>query len=133
MATNTIYDVMNMSLIDKAKVNYNGVKRKEIVPPGETKNIDIIFSDDILLTGACFILTNSSSDDEIQIQIVHPNGITVLNQFIDWYAKDLDKDLPYPAKIPAGLIVRFVYKNTSEINSVTCRINYSTHKIIAVE
>lgn len=129
MATNTKYDVMNMSMIDKKEVLYFGKKTRAVVTAGTTKNIDMVFADDILLTGAKFILTNSHPDDTIKIQIVHPTA-GVLNEFIDWYAAELDKDLPYPAKIPANLTIRVVYQSVGTTD-VTVRVNYSAHKVLS--
>lgn len=128
MPISTIFDPKSTSEMTKANLNFNGQKMMGTVLPGTTQNIDLTLTEDHLLTGATLILTNASSDDEVKFQIVM--GTTVVNQFIDWYAKDLDKDIGYPAKIPAGLIIRVVYKNTNTTNSVKVRVNLNLHKIL---
>jgi hypothetical protein len=132
MATNTKYDVMNMNSIDKTKVNFNGKKNKVIIPAGSLQNIDISFADDVLITGAILKLENNNPDDSYKFQVVHPNGVTVLNEFIDWYAVELDENLLYPAKIPGGLIVRIAYQSAGT-SDVIVRVNYKAHKITVVE
>lgn len=131
MAINTKYDVMNMTTIDKTKVNFNGKKSKAVIPANSSANIDISFADDVLITGAVIKLEGNNPDDTYRFQVVHPS-VGVLNEFIDWYAKDLDEDLLYPAKIFAGLIVRIIYENTGS-SDVTVRVNYKVHKVIVVE
>jgi hypothetical protein len=127
-ASGTTYNPSRSDELDKTKVNFNGQKVMGTVPALSTSNIDMTLSDDCLLTGAKVILVGACEDDEIKFQVLV--GSTVVNQFIDWYASDLEKELKYPAKIPTGLTLRVVYKNTCPTTSVKVKINYSLHKVL---
>ena len=129
MAINTTYDVAKISDIDKNKVKYYGKKVRATVPFNTTVNIDYALTDDVFITGAKLIITNGTADDFVKFQVVHPTA-GVLNEFIDWYASDMDKELPYPAKLPAGLILRIVYTSASLAVSPVVRANYSLHRIV---
>ena len=124
----SIYNPSSVDGFDKNKLNYNGQKVSATVPFGTTQDIDLTLTDDHLLTGAQIILTGNCDLDEIQFKVVM--GTTVLNQFIDWYATNFSKDLPYPAKIPAGLTLRATYKNTCGNGTVKVRVNYFLHKVL---
>ena len=126
-ATGTTYDVMNMQTIDKKMVNFIGQKVSADVPVG-ISNIDYTTTDDVLFTGAVLSSPSACPDDELKFQVLL--GSTVLNTFIDWFVlKGLSKELDYPAKIPAGLILRVVYKNTCS-SAINVKINYSLHKVL---
>jgi hypothetical protein len=122
------YDVMNIYTLDKTKLNFNGLKVSASIPANTVQDIDLTLADDHLFTGAQIILTGNCDNDEMQIKIV--SGTTVVNQFIDWYATNMTKELPYPAKIPATLKIRATYKNTCLSNAVNVRVNYSLHKVL---
>lgn len=124
----TTFDPKRIDELDKTKVTFGGLKASATVLPLTTQNIDLAIADDHLLTGASLILTNNCPDDEIKFQVLM--GTTVASQFIDWYSKDLDKEIPYPAKMFCGLTLRAIYKNTCSAASVKVRINYNLHKII---
>jgi phage tail sheath gpL-like len=127
-ASNTVYDVMNMSMVDKKAVNFSGQKISANVEANASTNIDLTLSDDSLFTGAIVYAPGACLDDEIKFQILM--GSTVIIQFIDWFvASGLNKEIAYPAKIPAGLTMRAVYKNTCS-NQINVKINYSLHKIL---
>lgn len=131
-ATNTAYDAENMSTINKNKVNFNGIGVSAIIDPSSTGVIDYEPTDDIFLTGAKTRLPNSCEDDKIKIQIMY--GTTVVNQFIDWWAWDMDTELPIPSKIPkthpvlGNAKIRAVYTNTCTV-PIKVRINYHTYII----
>jgi len=127
-ASGTSYDVMNMNMIDKKMVNFDGKKASYTVNAGATENIDLTLTDDSLFTGANLYSPSSCPDDEVKFQVLM--GDTLLNQFMDWYvAGGINKELAYPAKIPAGLKIRIAYKNTCS-NPINVKINYSLHKVL---
>ena len=125
---NSTYNPMNISDLEKGKLNFNGQKIQGTCVAGGSVNVDLTLTDDHLMTGASLQLSGNNPGDSIQFQIVHPVA-GVLNQFIDWYAKEFDKEMNYPAKIPAGLILRLVYNSTGASN-VDIFINYSLHKVL---
>ena len=124
---NSTYDVMNINTFDKTKVNFNGQKMALDVPSSSTGNLDLTLTDDHFITGAQLILSGRNIDDEIKFQILY--GSTVVNQFIDWFAVDLEKELLYPAKLSGGLTIRLSYKNTGN-GVVKVRVNLSLHKVL---
>lgn len=126
--TGSVYNPSSVDGFDKNKLNYNGLKISAVVPFGVTQDIDLALIDDHLLTGAQVTLTGNCDLDQMQFKVV--SGTTVVNQFIDWYATNFSKDLPYPAKIPAGLILRVTYKNTCTAGSASVRVNYFLHKVL---
>lgn len=128
MPSNTIYNPQTVGEFEKSKLNFNGQKVSGICSAGETANLDLTLTDDCLMTGASVTLINRLPSDNIKLQIVHPTA-GVLFQYIDWYAKDFDKEIPYPAKIPAGLILRLVYVSTGA-QGVEIYLNYSLHKVL---
>lgn len=131
-AVNTNYDVSNISLMDKNKVEFMGIGVASLVAAGETSTIDYELPDDVFLTGAKMKATGACDDDRIKVQIVF--GTTMVNQFIDWWSMDMDTELPIPAKIPKthptlgqGKI-RAIYQNTCTM-PVKVRVNYHLYKI----
>jgi len=126
--TSSTYNPSSVDGFDKNKLNYNGQKVSAVVPGGTTQDIDLALTDDHLLTGAQVVLSGNCDLDEIKFKVVM--GTTVVNQFIDWFATNFSKDLPYPAKIPAGLTLRVTYKNSCTNAAVTVRVNYFLHKIL---
>jgi hypothetical protein len=133
-AINTKYDVMNITLMDKAKIEFNGVGVGAVVPASTTDfPIDYDLTDDNFLTGAKMMATGGCGDDRIKVQVVF--GTTMIKQFIDWYSMDMDTQLPIPSKIPAShpLLgagkIRALYTNTCTI-PVKVRVNYHLYKIL---
>jgi hypothetical protein len=127
--TGSTYDVMNVTTLDKSKINFNGQKIIGVVPINSTANIDLTLTDDHFITGASVKAIGSCEEDEVKFQVV--SGTTVVSTFIDWYiGSGIDKDLLYPAKIPATLKLRLSYKNTCTLNTVKVLINYNLHKVL---
>lgn len=101
----------------------------------ETKNIDYTAPYDLCITGAVVVVKGGNINDKVCIQVVHPQA-GVLDEFVtDWYMTE-DRnhqfaiDLDYPANIPAGLIIRAVYKAGAAAGTRNVRINYFLHKVI---
>lgn len=128
--TGSTYDPSTTVSLQKERLNFSGQKVYASVPFGTTQDIDLTITDDYLITGAQIILAGNCELDEIQIKVML--GTTVMNQFIDWYAQTLSKELPYPAKLIGGigLKLRATYKNTCTSGAATVRINYSLHKVL---
>jgi hypothetical protein len=126
----------------KDTVQFNGQGVSGQVPAGALDyNIDYSPTDDNFLTGAKLIITSPCPDDKIKLQIVDTTGAIplvargsfplypILNEFINWYAADMDTQIPYPAKITVGLTIRASYTNTCT-SSVKVRVNLHLHKIL---
>lgn len=143
-AVGTKYNPSTTAAIQKEAVNFSGQKVSATIPFGTTQDIDYSITDDYLITGAQIVLTGNCDMDEIQIKVVDVAGVIptaaranyplypILNQFIDWYAQSLTKELTYPARLDGGmgLKLRATYKNTCASGSATVRLNYSLHKIL---
>lgn len=101
----------------------------------ETKNIDLTVPFDLVLTGAVLIVNGAKIDDKACLQIVHPQA-GVLDEFVsDWYMSEssdqqLALELTYPANLPAGLIIRLVYKASATDGTRKARANYFLHKVM---
>jgi hypothetical protein len=125
---NSTYDPKSVQDFEKTKVQFNGQKASVVCPAGQSAHADLTLTDDHLLTGCSIILKNNIPSDEVNFQIIHPT-YGVVNQFADWYAKEFDKILPYPAKIPAGLTIRVLYisKGTQDVEIY---VNFDLHKVL---
>jgi hypothetical protein len=125
---NSTYNPLSVAEFDKSKMAFNGQKVKAIVPAGTVMNIDLPLTDDHLITGAMINLDGNVPGDEIKFHIVHP-VYGIVNTFINWYAADFNKEIPYPAKLPAGLIIRIAYTSTGTAD-VNIYANFSLHKVL---
>lgn len=133
-AINTKYDVLNITLMDKSKIEFNGVGVGAVVPASTTDfPIDYTLTGDMFLTGAKMAATGACGDDRIKVQVVF--GTTVAKQFIDWWSMEMDTQLPIPSKIPKTHptlgqgILRALYTNTCTI-PVKVRVNYHLYNIL---
>lgn len=117
------------------QVTFNGQGVFATCIQNETKNVDLTLTDVNFLTGGELIVKGAKADDKICLQVIHPVA-GVLNQFVTDFRMRTDSEnqsgfnLPYTAKLPAGLIIRAVYKATSEVGERKISINYMLHKII---
>lgn len=139
MPTNTTYKPIKVSDFEANKLNFDARGIFTQVNAGSTTCIDYDLTDDCLITGACVITSNAEYGDNTCFQVVDKTGAftgnpnTVLNQFIsNWYVcptSELQLDIPYPAKILAGMTLRLVYSSTGQ-NNVFVAINYNLHKVM---
>lgn len=116
-------------------VKFSGASAAGDAVADETKNIDYAVPYDLCITGALVLVKGGNINDKVCLQIVHPQA-GVLDEFVaDWYMNEdrndqFSIDLSYPANIPAGLIIRAVYKASSAAGTRDVRINYFLHKVI---
>lgn len=116
-------------------VKFAGASASDDAVADETKTIDYTVPYDLCITGAAVVVKGGSIDDKVCLQVVHPQA-GVLDEFVtDWYMNEdrnhqFTIDLDYPANIPAGLIIRAVYKANSQAGTRNVRINYFLHKVI---
>jgi len=104
---------------------------KGLVNFGVVSNIDMSFPDEIWINGIEIYTDKSFFGDNVDLNIVHPSTGQILDDFgSSW---NLDKEgkirviLNYPAKIPAGLIIRIVYESLGAEN-VNVLVNLYRHK-----
>jgi hypothetical protein len=140
MPSNTTYDPTNVGDFERTKLNYAAVGISGTASAGTTTNIDHALTDDSLLTGAQVLTDNAAFGDSITFQVVDVNGVvfpagTVLGQFVtNWKLRSdsqeqISLQVPYPAKVYAGLYLRLIYTSTGASN-VAVAINYSLHKVL---
>ena len=140
MPSNTGYNPVSSQDFEKSKLQFNGQGVKATVTAGQVVNIDYTLTDDCLITGAWFVTdSNAAFGDSASFQVVDTTGITgypagtVLNQFVtNWYMYPNSSEqfeVPYPAKLMAGLTVRLVYTSTGT-NNVFVAINFALHKVM---
>jgi len=134
MPTNTTFDPSNTSLFEKAKLNKDAHGICATVTAGAVTNLDFTLTDDMLVTGGVFLCSGGAQGDFVNFQVVHPIA-GVLNQFItNWYIdpstiRQETTKSNYPAKLPAGLILRVSYTSTGTSN-VWIAINYDLEKVL---
>lgn len=152
------YKPQRVSNFEASKLNFVGTGVLGSVPAGSITNIDYTVSDDYLLTGVMLNCQNQTFGDQVTFQVLDLSGNaklyndasqtwfsvpagTLLNTFVsnwrltaDWQ-RQVDENLPYPAKIYGGLTLRLIYTSTAAAQtvanpSVTVSINYDLHKVL---
>lgn len=117
------------------QVEFNGQGVHAICLAAETKPIDLVLTDLHFLTGGELIVRGAKIGDKISLQVVHPVA-GVLKQFVTHFRMCTDEEnqsgfnLPYTAKLPAGLIIRAIYEATGEVGERSISINYMLHRVI---
>lgn len=138
MPINTNFNPIKIEDFDKTKLMANGMGVKTLIPVGTTASVDLVLTEDHLLSGVWSIVSNGNFGDEITLQIIDTNGtytgVTgyVLAQFIHWYLPAntaMQFDVPYPAKILGGMSIRAIYKSTGS-SDVSFAANYKLHKVL---
>jgi len=125
----------------KIGLNFNGNGVLGTATAGTATNIDFKLTEDDLITGASFLLLSGANiGDYIDFQVVDRDGVyypagTLLSQFCtNWYVST-DKqtqdvpEIPYPAKVLSGLVLRLVYNSTGT-SAVKVAVNYHLHKVM---
>jgi hypothetical protein len=139
MPSGTTYNPQNINAFVKTALNFNAQGVSATITAGSTTNIDLVLTDDSMLTGVWLLVDNGSYGDFCNFQIIDTTGAfsgtpgTVLNQFVtNWYTPpttDVQFDMAYPAKIYATLTLRIIYHSTGTTNPFIA-INYKLHKIL---
>lgn len=135
MASNTTYNPEKVSDFEKSKLNFAGKSVTGVVNENEIINADYTLSDDMLMTGGVLIVKEAKITDKVSLQIVHPL-YGVVNEFVTDYRLAEDQqvqfklDLPYPAKILAGLTIRCKYQASEQNGQRTFSVNLLLHKVL---
>lgn len=101
-------------------------------------NIDCTCPYDLCITGAVMLVKGGAFGDKCSLQVVHPVA-GVLSEFVtDWGVsedaqKQFELQLDYPANLPAGLIIRLVYKADANAGTRKVTMNYLLHKVLQQE
>lgn len=136
----TTYSPRNTNEFSSKCLNFDGIGINGTAIANTTTSIDYLITQDVLITGAILLTKNSKFGDNFIFQVVDIDGIlspsgTILNQFItNWYVsediqKQLDMQINYPAKLYAGLYLRFMYTSIGD-EDVSVAINYTLHKVL---
>lgn len=101
-------------------------------PAGQTTHIDITPSatEDRWVSGGFVIHKDVNPGDTVSFKVVHPLAGVVETYVPSWLlppGTGSQKIEVYPARIPAGLILRVSYTNTGA-TSAYCGINYLLHR-----
>jgi hypothetical protein len=131
---NSTYDPSAESEYSKKFLNVDFKGVSGTATAGTSTSIDHTLTDDVLLVGSQVLAAGSVFGDSCDFQVVHPEA-GVLKQFVSSWGVSSDNQEKinmnsiFPAKIPAGLILRFVYHSTGEAN-VSVLINYKLYKVL---
>lgn len=139
MQDTSTYNPDSVEQFSKKALNFNGQGIMGSALPGASTNFDYLLLDDHLITGVEYIIQSAVFGDFLTLQIVAsdtrfgvPAG-TVLNQFAtNWYVSSNSADelrVPYPAKLSAGMIIRFIYTSVGSV-AVNVAVNLEIHKIL---
>lgn len=139
MPTGTTFNPNKTADFERIKLTFNARGASATIPAGTTSSIDLLMTDDCLLTGAWLVTNDGNYGDSINFQIIDSAGTftgtpgTVMLQAItDWFTvptTDVQIDMIYPAKIYTGLALRIVYTSTGS-SDVFVAINYKLHKVL---
>jgi hypothetical protein len=133
MPTNTNFNPRNINEFEKSKLLKNAIGVSTTAAFGTTTNLDLLLTDDVLVTEGVLLARNVAQGDKVSFQILM--GEMVLNQFItDWYLNpdSTNQQTPkssYPAKLPAGLTLRVIYTSVGT-EDVWIAVNYNLEKIL---
>jgi hypothetical protein len=141
MPSNTTYNPIHVADFDKTRLLLAAQGVTANASYGTSTNLDLLLSDDCLLTGLVFFTNSGAYGDYANLQIVDTTGITgappgtVLDQVAtNWYIcpnQYFEVESVYPAKIMAGLTIRLVYTSTSiGVGSTFVAVNYILHKCL---
>jgi hypothetical protein len=97
---------------------------------GVSTNLELLMTEERFIDGGVVVVKDANPGDYCVFQVVHPI-VGVVEQFVNkWYVTPgtgtLDVKV-YPAKVPAGLIIRVVYHNVGATAS-SCGVNLRLHK-----
>lgn len=128
---NSTYSPTKISDFESSKLSFNALGSSFTVAPGTTSNIDLTLTDDMLITGA-WLISVGAYGDTVTFQVLDPDQ-NILSQFVTNWAipapANMTLDVPYPAKLPAGIILRLIYSSTGSTPAFVA-INYKLHKIL---
>lgn len=145
---NSVYKPINVKDFQADCLNFNGQAISGSVAASGVSNFDLTLTDDHLLTGGTLLVSGGIFGDKITLQVVDTGGIIpvpyraaypnypILNQFVTNYGivsdsqRQFSLDINYPAKIFAGLTLRYVYTATATVSTRLICLNYSLHKTL---
>jgi hypothetical protein len=135
MPSNTTYNPLRVLDFTKDNLNFTGQSIYFQCNSDSTAQCDLDITDDVLLTGGILLVKNGKFTDRIYLQVVHPS-LGVLSEFVSGFrvAEDSNEqfkiDLPYPAKIPAGLKLRCKYVSSNDAGTRDVAVNFFLHKVL---
>ena len=135
MASNTIYNPLKVSDFTKDSIKFSGQSIYFQCESNTEASQDYTLTDDMLLTGGILLVKGGKFTDRIYLQVVHPIA-GVVDEFVSGFrvAEDSNEqfkiDLPYPAKIPAGLKIRCKYVSSSDVGTRDVAVNFFLHKVL---
>jgi hypothetical protein len=130
---------INQFASDLVHANNQGVSGNATA--GVVSSIDLKLTDDHFVTGGVLRTLNSAFGDSVTFQVVDVDNVigygagTVLGQYATSVymrsdsQEQINENIPYPAKIPAGLYLRIVYTSVGTTD-VTVTMMYRLHKIL---
>lgn len=135
MATNTIFNPKTLIEFSKDHLEFSGQSIYLDCDVSEEQTQDLALTDDYLITGGDLLVENGLIEDQIYLQVVHPVA-GVIKEFISGFRiaadtiKQLNLQLPYPAKIPGGLSLRCKYVASSTGSSRKIAVNFYLHRVL---
>jgi hypothetical protein len=134
MPSNTTFAPRTQEEFNSGALNYAGTGATATIVANATTNIDIVLSDDMIITGLELVVTAPQAGDYMTLHIIHPIAGEV-NQFgYSWYMGTesfrANYQVRYPAKIYAGMTLRAKYVSVTAIAPTFVAVNYFLHKVL---
>ena len=98
-------------------------------------SIDMTLTDDCLITGGILMVKNGYFTDKLSMQVVHPT-LGVVSEYVTDFRvvedsqRQFELNINYPAKIPAGMILRIKYTPSTDVGVRYISVNYMLHKVL---
>jgi len=135
MAINTNFNPKTLNEFTKDHLEFAGKSVFLNAIENSTTEQDLIFTDDMLLTGGELLVEHGTIEDLIYLQVVHPT-YGVIKEFITGYhiapdsVRQITLNIQYPSKLPAGLSIRCKYVAASGGLTRKVAVNLFLHKIL---
>lgn len=133
MPANTLYnperltDLQNSLLVGAAR----GVSA--VCSADGVTNLDLVLTDDVLMTGLCFIVSGATLGDYVSLQVLDPNNNVVAQPVSKWYVPANDSqdfNMVFPVKALARFTLRAVYCATALDLTPILAVNYKLWKVL---
>lgn len=109
---------------DSNGFRFRGTSFSGTISANSTQSIDYKIEQERFINGGRLILDAANTDDQVSFRVVDVDNVlgfgagVVLDEFIkDYYlpvGESMEVSLDYPARIPSGLYLRMIYKNTGD-------------------
>lgn len=139
MPSNTTYTASRMQDLDKNNLALFSQGVSGTAFANTTTNIDLLLTDDAILTGIYVITNGGSYGDKISIQVIDiagtyfPANTVIATAVSNWYVPpniNFHFSSVFPQKLLTSLTIRVSYTSNALLGSVFVGMNYELQKVL---